>query len=148
MIVMHIDTQVRTYIHTSVVHVMYMKLYVATEHCEEVLWMLCEALTHHYHSHLPRPPAPPPTIYSHSLQHAHSEMGCFRAWIRLAVNECSLESYVNVLVQDTNLMRQAWCRGSPAPWPLPHPASHGSACPLSVFTASTMTATPSCITKR
>ena len=35
-----------------------------------------------------------------SLQHAQTDLGRGRAWIRLAVNECSLESYLTVLCQD------------------------------------------------
>jgi len=41
----------------------------------------------------------------YSLQHAQSEMGRCRAWIRLAVNECALENYINVLCQDESLLR-------------------------------------------
>lgn len=40
-----------------------------------------------------------------SLQHAHSEMGRCRAWIRLAVNECALENYIGVLCQDDSLLK-------------------------------------------
>lgn len=39
------------------------------------------------------------------LQYAVSEMGKCRAWIRMAVNECSLESYIGVICQDTSLGR-------------------------------------------
>ena len=41
----------------------------------------------------------------YSLQHAHSEMGRCRAWIRLAVNECALENYIGVLCQDDSLLK-------------------------------------------
>ena len=41
-----------------------------------------------------------------SLQYAQSESGRCRAWIRLAVNECSLESYISVLHQDASLLGQ------------------------------------------
>ena len=41
-----------------------------------------------------------------SLQYAQSEGGKCRAWIRLAVNECSLESYIHILCQDTKLLSQ------------------------------------------
>ena len=45
-------------------------------------------------------------LYTHcSLQHAHSEMGRCRAWIRLAVNECALENYIGVLCQDNTLLK-------------------------------------------
>lgn len=40
-----------------------------------------------------------------SLQYAQSDNGRCRAWIRLAVNECSLESYINILCQDTQLLK-------------------------------------------
>ena len=39
-----------------------------------------------------------------SLQYAQSEEGKCRAWIRLAVNECSLESYIGVLCSDASLL--------------------------------------------
>lgn len=41
-----------------------------------------------------------------SLQYAQSDSGRCRAWIRLAVNECSLESYISVLCQDSVLLGQ------------------------------------------
>lgn len=41
-----------------------------------------------------------------SLQYAQSDSGRCRAWIRLAVNECSLESYISVLCQDDTLLAQ------------------------------------------
>ncbi|XP_065889788.1 pleckstrin homology domain-containing family M member 1-like [Dysidea avara] len=44
--------------------------------------------------------------YISNLQHAQSEMGRCRAWIRLAVNECALENYINVLCQDESLLSQ------------------------------------------
>lgn len=40
-----------------------------------------------------------------SLQYAQSDNGRCRAWIRLAANECSLESYINILCQDTQLLK-------------------------------------------
>ena len=43
---------------------------------------------------------------SYSLQYAQSDNGRCRAWIRLAVNECSLESYISVICQDTALLGQ------------------------------------------
>lgn len=42
--------------------------------------------------------------HTFSLQHAQTDNGRCRAWIRLAVNECSLESYINVLCQDNSLL--------------------------------------------
>lgn len=45
------------------------------------------------------PPSP-------SLQYAQTSSGKSRAWIRLAVNECSLESYITVLTQDAKLLSQ------------------------------------------
>ena len=54
-------------------------------------------------------PALPPYSLSYiflSLQYAQSESGRCRAWIRLAVNECSLESYISVLHQDASLLGQ------------------------------------------
>ena len=41
-----------------------------------------------------------------SLQYAQTSSGKCRAWIRLAVNECSLESYIIVLTQDSKLLTQ------------------------------------------
>ena len=43
---------------------------------------------------------------SPSLQYAQTSSGKCRAWIRLAVNECSLESYITVLTQDAKLLSQ------------------------------------------
>lgn len=42
----------------------------------------------------------------HSLQYAQTEGGKCRAWIRLAVNECSLESYIHILCHDSKLLSQ------------------------------------------
>ena len=39
-----------------------------------------------------------------SLQHAQSDSAKCRGWIRMAVNECSLESYINVICQDESLL--------------------------------------------
>ncbi len=38
------------------------------------------------------------------LQYAQTDNGRCRAWIRLAVNECSLESYINVICQDSKIL--------------------------------------------
>ena len=47
-----------------------------------------------------------------SLQYAQTDIGRCRAWIRLAANECSLESYITVLCQDTQLLKYAF-NGTP-----------------------------------
>ena len=54
-------------------------------------------------------PSLPPSLSlppSPSLQYAQTSSGKCRAWIRLAVNECSLESYITVLTQDAKLLSQ------------------------------------------
>ncbi len=38
------------------------------------------------------------------LQYAQTDNGRCRAWIRLAVNECSLENYINVICHDSWLL--------------------------------------------
>ncbi|XP_019855820.1 PREDICTED: uncharacterized protein LOC105313847 isoform X2 [Amphimedon queenslandica] len=42
--------------------------------------------------------------YINRLQYAQTDSGKCRAWIRLAVNECSLESYINVLTHDYQML--------------------------------------------
>ncbi len=39
-----------------------------------------------------------------SLQHVQSDSAKCRGWIRLAVNECSLASYITVLCQDSYIL--------------------------------------------
>ena len=46
------------------------------------------------------------SLFLSSLQYAQTSSGKCRAWIRLAVNECSLESYIIVLTQDSKLLTQ------------------------------------------
>lgn len=43
------------------------------------------------------------TSFPTSLQHAHTGTGKCRAWIRMAVNESSLESYIGVICQNSSL---------------------------------------------
>ena len=45
-------------------------------------------------------------LSAHRLQHAKSESAKCRGWIRMAVNECSLESYINVICHDKTLLSQ------------------------------------------
>ena len=52
-----------------------------------------------------------PSLFSQpstSLQHAQTGTGKCRAWIRMAVNECSLESYIGVICQNSSL-RESVC---------------------------------------
>ena len=78
---------------------------------------------HSQSSYLPRylslPPllTPPPPLclciymfisaQRYSLQYAVTGIGKCRAWIRMAVNESSLESYIGVICQDSSLKRLA-----------------------------------------
>ena len=39
-----------------------------------------------------------------SLQHAQSDSAKCRGWIRMAVNDCLLESYINTICQDSTLL--------------------------------------------
>ena len=59
----------------------------------------------HTHTLTPSPLLLPPSPRP-SLQYAQTENGKCRAWVRLAVNECSLESYIHVLCQDGSLLGQ------------------------------------------
>ena len=70
----------------------------ALKHCIHSL-SLCVSLSPLF---LPTHPLPP----SSSLQYAQMSSGKCHAWIRLAVNECSLESYITVLTPDSKLLSQ------------------------------------------